>query len=87
MFFGKLRQAAELIRRENSSGDTKTKHEGILRWRYVEEPEIFEAEAIIIRGRLVLTAVLKNLVPDGVRVPFMLPAFLAAEIRHRGVEP
>jgi hypothetical protein len=53
----------------------------------MEEPEIFEAEAVIVGGRLVLTAVLKNLVPDGERVFLMLPALFAAEIRDRGVEP
>src|SRR5579862_7013223 len=75
--FGKLRQPAELMRRKNSSGNTKAKHERVLRRRYVEETEILKAEAIFVGGSLVPTAVLKNRVPDGKRVLFMLPALFA----------
>jgi len=75
------------MRRENSSRNAKTKHEGVLRWRYVEEPEILEAKTVIVGRGLVLTAVLKNLVPDGERVFFVLPALFSGKIRNRGVEP
>jgi hypothetical protein len=75
------------MRSENATGNAKAQHEGVLRGCDVEEAEVFEAETIVVGGRLVLVAVLKDLVPDREWILLILPAFFSGELGDGGVEP
>ena len=65
------------MRSENAAGDAKAEHEGVLGGSDVEEAEVLEAETVVVGGRLVLVAVLKDLVPDGEGILLVLPTFFS----------